>query len=119
MAEAATLPRRPEHLRALELEARGIVEHWVGRTLHHPDDTEEVARVYLILRVQAYQREMQPFVRAAARSLALRLRPAVVSADGNLVPEETSDPLDVDIRKWLDEAGDIVRQRYELPPIQG
>lgn len=116
MAEAAILPRRPEHLRALEIEARAIVERQAGRTLYYPDDVEAVQGVYLSLREQAYQRDLEPFVRIAARSIGLCL-PEWCIVNGALVRTEA--PLQAEVRRHLDRAAAALRRHYELEPTNG
>lgn len=118
MAETAMRPAPPPHLADLQAQARRLTRQaFEGREVSvfgDPDIAEHEARAYLALRVQAYQREMEPFVRAAVRAQALRLPPMFIDEHGRI--ERQDDP---EIRKWLNDAAAMVRRYYELEVPDG
>lgn len=86
MAEAATMiAETPWHLRELQEVARRQTSRFFYDDALNPEAAEFYERAYLSLRVQAFQREMEPFIRIAAKYLAAAQLQPLVLVDGELV----------------------------------
>jgi hypothetical protein len=104
MAEAALrVTEPPLHLSELHTRARIISR----------EQNADFERVYLALRVQAYQREMAPLYDLAAKALNIFARPpAFLGPDGKLVVEPLKLPEST--QRMLEECAATLRRHYEL-----
>lgn len=124
MADIATRTEPPPHLRDLQAQARRLtLQAFEGRDVSvfgDPDIAEHEARIYLALRVQAYQRDMEPWYRMAARELSslLPLRPAVILEPGGLVTVEPHEAPEK-TREALASMAASVRRHYDLEAPDG
>jgi hypothetical protein len=100
MADPCIAPhQRPAHLESLYQEAVAEAERTRG-ILHTPSDDALVSTIYQSLRVRAYQRELEPFTRQAARLAARSLWPSAAALDR--------------AHRLLDDVAATLRRRYDL-----